>query len=113
LRTGLRDLRVQSGDLGSAIDSLERTAGALEGGGGGGGGGGAAAGSPTLAGTIGQLGQLYDALQDADVAPTTQLVAAVQASRRDVPAALARWSALRARAQERLGARLRITIPRD
>jgi photosystem II stability/assembly factor-like uncharacterized protein len=110
LRTGLRDLRAQSGDLTAAIDSLERTAGALEGGGG---GGGAAAGSPTLAGTIGQLGQLYDALQDADVAPTTQLVAAVHAAQRDVPAALARWSALRARAQERLGARLRIAIPRD
>ena len=37
-------------------------------------------------GAIGQLAQLYDALQDADVAPTTQLVAAVQAAQRDVAA---------------------------
>jgi hypothetical protein len=113
LRTSMRELRSQSADLGAAIDSLDRTAGALEGGGGGFGGGAPAAGSPTLGGSIGQLGQLYDALQDADVAPTSQLVAAVQTAQRDVPAVIARWSTFRARAQERLGARLRMAAPRD
>jgi hypothetical protein len=112
LRTSMRELRSQSADLGAAIDSLDRTAGALEGGGGGFGGGAPAAGSPTLGGTIGQLGQLYDALQDADVAPTSQLVAAVQAAQRDVPAVIARWSTFRARARERLGARLGNANPR-
>jgi photosystem II stability/assembly factor-like uncharacterized protein len=115
MRESLRALRQRSGAdvAASAIDSLDRSAAALEGSGGGfgGGGGGATAGPPTLVGTIGQLGQLYDALQHADVAPTTQLVAAVQDARRGIPATLARWSALRARVNERFGPQLRATTP--
>ena len=109
LRAAVRDLRGRaSGDLTTALDSLDRVTGALEGAGGGfGGGGGGGAGSPTLAGAIGQLGQLYDALQDADVAPTTQLVSAVQSARRDVPALLSRWDAIRTRAVPALNTRLR------
>jgi hypothetical protein len=107
LRGALRDLRGRAtGDLTAALDSLERVAGALEGAGGGFGGGGGS-GSPTLAGAIGQLGQLYDALQDADVAPTTQLVAAVQNAQRDVPALVARWDTIRTRAVPALNTRLR------
>ena len=110
VRAQLREVRGRaSGDLTTAIDSVERAAAAIEGAGGGfGGGGGGASGPPTLAGTIGQLGQLYDALQDADVQPTTQLVAAVQAAQRDVAPAVARWDAFRARAVPGLNARLRV-----
>jgi hypothetical protein len=87
---------------------MERAAAAIEGAGGGfGGGGGGATGTPTLSGTIGQLGQLYDALQDADVQPTTQLVAAVDAARRDVPAVVSRWDTMRTRAIPSLNSRLR------
>ena len=110
LRANLRDLRGRaSGDLVAVVDSIESTAAALEGGGGGfgGGGGGRPGEAPTLTGTIGELGQLYGALQDADVQPTTQLVAAVQAAQRQVPTTLARWDTLRARATARLGAQLR------
>jgi len=109
LRANLRDIRARTtGETIAAIDSLDLAAGALEGGGGGfGGGGGGGGGSPTLSGTIGTLAQLYDALQDADVQPTTQLVAAVQAAQREVPATLARWDPLRARAVARFGSQLR------
>ena len=109
LRANLRDIRARTtGETIAAIDSLDLAAGALEGGGGGfGGGGGGGGGSPTLSGTIGTLAQLYDALQDADVQPTTQLVAAVEAAQREVPATLARWDPLRARAVARFGSQLR------
>jgi hypothetical protein len=108
MRANLRDLRARaSGDLVSAVDSIDRAAAALEGGGGGFGGGSGAGGAPTLIGTIGELGQLYGALQEADVQPTTQLVAAVQAAQRQLPTTLARWDTLRARAVARLGSQLR------
>jgi photosystem II stability/assembly factor-like uncharacterized protein len=112
VRAALRDVRGRAtGDALASIDSVERAAAAIEGAGGGfggGGGGGAGGGGrPTLAGTIGLLAQLYDALQDADVTPTTQLVAAVGAARRDVPATLARWESFRARELTTLNARLR------
>ena len=108
LRATLRELRGRaSGDLVAAVDSIDRAAAALEGGGGGFGGGGSSGGPPTLTGTIGELGQLYGALQEADVQPTTQLVAAVQGAQRQVPTTLAQWDPLRARATARLGAQLR------
>ena len=104
---GLRDVAGRSAGDAAAIDSVDRAAAALEGAGGGGGGsggGGATGAPPSLAGLIGQLGQLYDALQDADVAPTTQLVAAVQTARRETAPAIARWTALRDRVDARFGA---------
>lgn len=112
LRANLREIRSRAtGDVAAAaaVDSVEQAAAMLEGGGGGfgGGGGGGRSGAPTLTGTIGDLGQLYGALQEADVQPTTQLVAAVQAAQREVPAAIARWDALRARAVARFGSQLR------
>jgi hypothetical protein len=110
LRANLRELRGRaSGDLVAVVDSIDRAAAALEGGGGGfgGGGGGRPGEAPTLTGTIGELGQLYGALQDAEVQPTTQLVAAVQAAQRQVPTTLARWDTVRTRATARLGAQLR------
>jgi hypothetical protein len=113
MRASLRELRQRSPGDAAAIDSLDRAAGAVEGGGGGfgGGGGGGGAVAPTLAGGIGQLGQLYEALQEVDAAPTTQLVAAVQDAQRDVPAALRRWSDLRTRVTARYGAQLRLSPP--
>jgi len=111
LRANFRELRGKaSGDVLAAVDSIDRAAAALEGGEGGfggGGRGGRAGTAPTLAGTIGELGQLYGALQEADVPPTAQLVAAVQAAQRQVQPTLARWDTLRARATARLGTQLR------
>jgi hypothetical protein len=106
MRASLRDLRSRSsGNAAAALDSLDRSAAALEGGvgGGGGGGGGGAGGNATLGGLLGQLAPLYDALQDADVAPTTQLVAAVQDAQRNVASTLARWAAVRDRLTQQLG----------
>ena len=112
LRASLRALRQRSAGDAAAIDSLDREAGALEGAGGGfGGGGGGSGGAASLAGAIGQLGQLYDALQEADVAPTTQLVAAVQAAQRDASATVARWTAFRTRVGTRFGSQLRAGSP--
>ena len=108
LRASLRATRPRvTGDVAAAVDSLERAAGALEGAGGGFGGGGAGGGAPSLAGTIGQLAQLYGTLQEADVAPTSQLVAAVQAAQRGVPTIVARWTEMRTRDVSALNARLR------
>jgi photosystem II stability/assembly factor-like uncharacterized protein len=109
LRTNLRELRGKaSGDVATAVDSIDRAAAALEGGEGGfGGRGGRASETPTLTGTIGELGQLYGGLQEADVQPSTQLVAAVQAVQGQVPPMLARWDTLRARATARLGTQIR------
>jgi len=108
LRASLRATRPRvTGDVAAAVDSLERAAGALEGAAGGFGGGAAAAATPSLAGTIGQLAQLYGTLQEADVAPTSQLIAAVQAARRGVPPVLARWTEMRTREVSALNARLR------
>jgi photosystem II stability/assembly factor-like uncharacterized protein len=112
IRANLREIRGRSasdGNLVAAVDSMDRAAAAVEGGGGGfgGGGGGGGSGVPTLTGMIGDLGQLYGALQEADVQPTTQLVAAVQATQRQVPAVLARWDTIRSRAVARFGSQLR------
>ena len=107
LRASVRDVRSRAtGDVAAALDSVDRVAAAIEGGGGGFGGGGGG-GNTTLSGAIGQLGQLYDALEDADVAPTTQLIVAVDAARRDVPATIGRWDALRSRTIPSLNTRLR------
>lgn len=113
LRASLRALRQQSsGAVATALDSLDREAGALEGAAGGfGGGGGGGSGPATLAGTIGQLAQLYDALQEADVAPTTQLVAAIHDAQRAIPATLARWAAVQTRIRDRFGSQLRPMSP--
>jgi hypothetical protein len=108
LRSELRDIRSRAtGDVAAAIDSVDRGASVLEGAGGGFGQGGGGAGGASLSGTLGQLGQLYDALQDADVQPTTQLVAAVASARRAVPALVARWQAFRTGAVPSLNVRLR------
>jgi hypothetical protein len=111
LRTSLRDVRGRaSGEIAAALDSVDRAAAAMEGGGGGFGGGGGrqgGGGGVTLGGVIGQLAQLYEDLQNADVQPTTQLVTAVGVARQDVAPAIARWDTFRTRVVAGLNARLR------
>jgi len=109
LRASLRATRARvTGDVAANVDSLDRAAGALEGAAGGFGGAAAAStGAPSLAGTIGQLAQLYGALQEADVAPTSQLVAAAQAAQRSVPEVVGRWTTMRTRDVPALNTRLR------
>ncbi len=80
-----------SGTTAARFDALEGQAG--------GGRGAAAAGSPTLNSIVGEMSQLIGLLQGADVAPTTQLVAAVSQRRAELAQLMARWAALRSEAQ--------------
>ena len=97
IRAQLRDLRGRAtqGALANAIDALERKAAALEGTGGGfrGGGGGASASSqPSLSRISGELLGLMGLVEGADVAPTTQAVAAARQIQSALGQILARWS---------------------
>jgi len=82
---------------GSALEAkLNGIAGAGAGGGrrGGGGGRGAAAPSgPTLASMSGELLSLMNLLEDADVEPTTQALAAVRTAQKDFASLETRWKA--------------------
>ncbi len=80
-----------SGTTAARFDALEGQAG--------GGRGAAAAGPPTLSSIVGEMSQLMGLLQGADVAPTTQLVAAVGQRRAELAQLMARWAALRSEAQ--------------
>jgi hypothetical protein len=71
------------------------------GGGTGGGRGGAPSGPETLNGIGGALNQLMGLLQGADVAPTTQLTAAVSERRAALARLMARWNALKTESQRR------------
>jgi photosystem II stability/assembly factor-like uncharacterized protein len=85
-----------------ALQRLSDKLRALEGQGGGAFGGGRGAspeGPETLASVTGTLVQLMNLLQGADVAPTTQLVAAVGQRRGALNKLLAQWSALKAEAR--------------
>ena len=114
LRTNLRELRQRRASATRSpppsIRSIARPprSRAAAGGFGGGGGGGRASDRtyPRPEPSVSSA-QLYGALQEADVQPTTQLVAAVQTAQRQVPTALGRWDTLHARATSRLGAQLR------
>lgn len=95
LRGKVRAARANaSGAAASALAEFDRKAQALEGAGGGffGGGGG---GTPTLAGIAGQLGTLLNTVQDADVAPTSQLLLAIADRRKAASGLIASWRALR------------------
>jgi len=87
--------------------------GGRRGGGGGGGGagggrgrGGAAAG-PTFASLSGELQSLMALLEDADVEPTTQAVAAVRLALQNQARLVTRWTAIRTTAIPALNAKLR------
>jgi hypothetical protein len=66
---------------------------------GGGGRGAAPSGSPTLNAIAGELNQLMGLLQGADVAPTTQLVAAVHQRLGELAKLMAEWKAIQASAR--------------
>jgi hypothetical protein len=96
LRGRVREARAAApqGAPADALTEFDRKAAAIEGTGGGffGGGGG---GAPTLARLGGELGTLYGALQGADAAPTTQLLATVAEKEAAAKTMLARWRVLR------------------
>jgi hypothetical protein len=99
----IRALRAQTKDrqtLAAFDQKLAALAGDAGGGGRGGGGRGAAPEGPdTLSNITGGLTQLMGLLQGADVAPTTQLVAAVGQRRAALAVLLARWNALKTEAK--------------
>jgi hypothetical protein len=99
LRVQLRDLRgrASQGALADAINALEGKLAALEGAGGGfrgagGGGQGGASNEPSLSRLSGELLGLMGVVEGADVAPTTQAVAASEELQRILTGVLARWS---------------------
>jgi photosystem II stability/assembly factor-like uncharacterized protein len=104
LRAQVKTLQERAGQ-GTALQSLttfDQKAAGLEGGsggfggfGGGGGGRGGGGGLDTLAGIGGSLSSLMGLLQGADVAPTSQLLAAVEDSRKALASLMARWNALK------------------
>jgi hypothetical protein len=95
----LRQLRDLAQDAASdAIAEFEGKVLALEGagtGGRGGGGRGAAAGPDTITSVNGSLGVLMRLIQEADVAPTTQAVAASADRRKAMASLLQRWAAMK------------------
>ena len=96
-RKQLATSRERSGQ-GAAADSLatyDQKLGAIEGGGGGGGRGGGAGSQPTLASVNAEIGQLYEALEQADAAPSASLAAAIRDVEAKHRAVMSRWKSLR------------------
>jgi hypothetical protein len=113
LRVQVRQLKDRAeGPVSEAIAAFDQKASALEGptGGGGRGGGGRgaiAAGPPALGNVSGGLVTLIGLLEGADVAPTTQLVAAVADRRAAVTRLMASWTSLKGADLAALNARLK------
>jgi photosystem II stability/assembly factor-like uncharacterized protein len=119
LRTSLGAARQSAASSGNqpllaAIGSLQDSVAAIvgqgagggrRGGGGGRGRGGAAA--TTISSVSGELLPLMQLLEDADVEPTTQAVAAVRRVQRDQASLVARWNAVKTGVIPALNARLR------
>ncbi|HEU5219031.1 MAG TPA: hypothetical protein VFU23_10240, partial [Gemmatimonadales bacterium] len=89
-----------SGAAAQALDDFDHKAAGLDGSGG-------FAGPPTLRRLSGELAGLYGTLQEADVAPTTQALAAIAEREASLRDALARWSTLRTSDLATLNAALR------
>jgi len=114
---GLRSLRAQLKQTGEragqspvaqAISAFDKKAEALQGAGGGFGGRGAAATGPdTINSVRGSLTALLGLLQGADVAPTTQAVAAIADRSKAMTGLLTRWNALRSKELAALNAQLK------
>jgi photosystem II stability/assembly factor-like uncharacterized protein len=117
LRAQLRDARtraVANADATRAIDSFEQQlnvivgqGGGGRGGRGGGRGGGAAGAQPTIASINGELLSLFNTLEESDVAPTSQVSAAVAKVERELSSLVVRWNALRGQGLTDLNAKLR------
>ena len=98
LRAQLRERREKAGPAADALAALDRKAAALEGGERGPRGGGRrgpVGGEPSLGRVAGELGSLLGLLQEADAAPTTQAVAAVEAAKAELAGLLRRWKELK------------------
>jgi hypothetical protein len=96
LRARLRAVRPRAGAQAADVDALEKSAAQLEGAAGGfGGGAGAASGPDTLARLGGQLQQLYELVQDVDVAPSSQALAAAAERQQALARVLASWDQLK------------------
>jgi hypothetical protein len=99
VRAQSRSLRERaSGGLVRALGDFEARVATLEGGSG---------GPASLAGLNGQLAQLLDILQDADVEPTVQVVDAIRERTATLNALLNAWGQLQARDMAALNQRLR------
>ena len=114
LRAQVRTLRTASGAaaVADALTAFDTKLAALEGpgggfGGGGGGGGRGAAADDSFARLRGELAQLFSTVEDADAAPTSQVVTAVGEKRRALAGVLARWQAVRATDLPAMNAQLR------
>ena len=102
LRAQIRDVKAE-GAAAQALAAFDKQAAAIEGGGGGGrggrgGGGGRGAieaGPETLTSAAGSLTTLMRQLEAAEVAPTTQLSAAIADRRAQVAQLLAKWNTLK------------------
>jgi hypothetical protein len=101
LRTALAAARDRTPSLADAISAFDAKVVALAGAGGGGGrrggGGGRAGGAssgPTFTSINGELLAMLNLIEDADVEPTTQALAAVHAVQKDFDSLLARWKLL-------------------
>jgi hypothetical protein len=111
VRNQLQQLRGKAqGAVADELTAFDDKVAALEGGGGGGGRGGrgaVAAGPPTLGSAVGPLTTLMRLLQDADVTPTTQAVAAVADRQKALTLLLDRWTALKGAGLAALNAQLK------
>jgi hypothetical protein len=120
LREQVKDRRANGGPAAEALADYDRKADALEGrppAGFGGGRGGAPDTFDTLNSIRAGLAQLLSVLEGADVAPTTQLVAAIAERRADLVKVINRWTTLKSSDLAALNAKLKaahvtpITIP--
>jgi len=98
LRSRLRALRDRAGaPLAASLASLDAKALALESGG---------AGQTSFSSLNGDLLTLYELIEGADAAPTTQVIAAVDELQRSAAALLDRWNDLRIKDVPALNAQL-------
>jgi len=104
LRAELQSRRANArGDVAATISALDQKVSMLAGSGGGFGGGGA----ESLSRLTGNLAQLLDMLQDADVAPTPVVAEAVRERQATLSALLRRWEEIVTREIPALNQRLR------
>ena len=108
LRARIREIQAQ-GAAAQSLGEFDKQAASIEGGGGGrggrGGGGGGGrgaieAGPETLSSAGGSLTTLMRQLEAAEVAPTTQLSAAIADRRAQVAKLMAKWTALQAQIKQ-------------
>jgi photosystem II stability/assembly factor-like uncharacterized protein len=100
LRSQLRQLREPAGQgaAAEALANLDKKLEALEGRGGGGRFGRFGGGGPDTLGSVsGSLAMLMGVLQEADLAPTTQVVAAAAERRRALATLMGRWNEIKTR----------------